>query len=96
MHVLRIFRLRRAKQEEACHTKLRDDISELVLFFKPQCDALAVSLHTFQNRAVIPRERRQPFPNNIRSSNPTLVELSAEKMSPYLLSNDFGFWQFRH
>ena len=52
------------------------------LFFKPQCDALAVSLHRFQPRAVIPRERGQPFPNNIRSSNPTLVELRAEEMNP--------------
>ena len=47
---------------------------------KPQCDALAVSLHPFQPRAVIPRERGQPFPNNIRSSNPTVVELRAEEM----------------
>ncbi len=83
MHVLRIFRLRRAKEKETCHAKLRDDISEFAIFFKPQCDALAVSLHTFQHRAVIPRERGQPFPNNIRPSNPTLVELRAEEMNSY-------------
>jgi hypothetical protein len=56
MHVLRVFRLRRRKEKEAGHAKLRDGISEFTLFLKPQCDALAVSLHTFQPRTAIPRE----------------------------------------
>jgi hypothetical protein len=96
MHVLWVFRLRRAKKKKACHTKLCDDISDLVPLYKPQCDALAVSLHTYQHRTVIPRERGQSFPNNIRSSHSTLVELRAEEMNPYLSGNDFGFRQFRH
>ena len=47
----------------------------------PQCAAEGVRL-TFQQRAVIPQERGQAFPNNIRPSNPTLVELRAEEMNP--------------
>jgi hypothetical protein len=82
VHVLRVFRLRRAKEKEACHAKLRDGISEFAPFPKPHRDALAVSLYTFQHRAVIPRERGQPFPNNIRSSHPALVELRADEMNP--------------
>jgi len=57
MHVLWIFRLRCAKEKEACHAKLRDDISEFVFFLKLQCDALAISLDPFQPRTEIPWER---------------------------------------
>jgi hypothetical protein len=91
MHMLRVFRLRRAKEKEAGHAKLRDDISEFAIILKPQCDALAVSLNPFQPRATIPPKRGQPFPNNIRSPNPTVAELSAEEVTPQLLSNDFSF-----
>jgi hypothetical protein len=82
MNVLRVFRLRIAKEKEACHAQLRDDIPKFSLIFKLQCDALAVSLHPFQPRTAIPRERGQPFSNNIRSSHPALAELSAKEMSP--------------
>jgi hypothetical protein len=82
MHVLRVFRLRCAKEKEAGHAKLRDDISMFALFLKLQRDALTVSLHPFQPCAVIPLNRGQPFPDNIRPSNPAVVELSAEEMSP--------------
>ena len=91
MNVLRVFRLGRAKEQEAGHAQLRDDIPKFSLIFKLQCDALAISLHPFQPRTAIPRERGQPFPNDVRSSHPALVELRAEEMSPYLLGNDFSF-----
>src|SRR4029077_1138701 len=91
MNVLREFRLRIAKEKEPCHAQLRDDIPKFSLIFKLQCDALSISLHPFQRRTVIPRERGQPFPNNIRSSHPTLDESCAEKTNPYLSGNDFGF-----
>ncbi len=82
MHMLRMFRLCRTKEEEAGHAKLSDDISMFALFLKLQRNALAISLHPFQSRTAVPRERGQSFPNDIRSSNPTIVELSAEEMSP--------------
>jgi hypothetical protein len=63
---------------------------------KPECDALSVSLHPLQARTEIPRERGQPFSNNIRPPNPTIVELRTEEMSPELLRNNFGFRQFGH
>jgi hypothetical protein len=91
MYVLWMFRLRRAKEKEACHAKLCDDIFDLTVFVKLQRNALAISLHLFQSRAAVPGARRNPFSDNIRSPNPTIVELSAEEMSPYLLSYDFGF-----
>jgi hypothetical protein len=91
MNVLRVFRLCIAKEKEACHAKLRDDISEFVILFKSQCNAFSVSLHPFHRRTVVPRERGQPFPDNIRSPHPALVELCAEEMNPYLPGNDFGF-----
>ena len=70
MNVLRMFGLRVAKEKEARHAKLRNDISEFVFFFKPQRDALSIALHVFQYRTAIPGERGQPFPDNIRSSHP--------------------------
>jgi len=96
MHMLRIFCLRRTEEQETCHAKFRYDISEFVLFLKPECDALSVSLHPFQARTEIPRERRKTFANNIRPPNPTVFELRTEEMSPYLLGNDFSFRQFGH
>jgi hypothetical protein len=47
MHVLRVFRLRCAKEKEAGHAKLSDDISRFALFLKLQRNALAVSLYPF-------------------------------------------------
>jgi len=91
MHMLWMFRLRRTKEKESCHAKLRDDISEFAFFLKLQRDALAVSLDPFQPRTAIPWERRQSFPNNVGSPNPTVVKLCAQEMNPYLLGNDFGF-----
>jgi hypothetical protein len=81
MHMLRVFRMRGAKEKEAGHAKLRDDISEFALFLKLKRDALAVSLHPFQPRTTIPPKRGQPFPNDIRSPNPTVAELSAKEVS---------------
>jgi hypothetical protein len=79
--MLQVLRLRRTKEKKACHAKLGDDISEFALFLKPQSNALAVSLYPFQPCTAVPRECGQPFPDNIRPSNPTVVELSAEEMS---------------
>jgi hypothetical protein len=44
MDVLRVLRLCMAKKQETCHAKLRDDISEFVIFFELQCDALSMAL----------------------------------------------------
>src|SRR5262249_32177633 len=96
MDVLRVFRLCTRKEQEACHAKLRDDISEFVIFFELQCDALSIALYALQRRTAIPPERGQPFSNNISSSYPTLDESCADKTNPYLLGNDFGFREFRH
>jgi hypothetical protein len=63
---------------------------------KPECDALSVSRHPFQARTEIPRKRGQTFSNDIRPPNPTIVELRAKEIGPYLPGNDFGFRQFRH
>jgi hypothetical protein len=44
MDVLRVLRLYMGKEQEACHAKLRDDISEFIIFFELQCDALSIAL----------------------------------------------------
>jgi hypothetical protein len=96
MYVLRVFRLCRTKEQETGHAQLCNDVSKVALFVKSQRDALTVSRHPFQPRTAIPPECGQPLTNDIRSPNPTVVELRTEEMSPYLLSHDFGFRQFRH
>jgi hypothetical protein len=54
MHMLWMFRLRRTKEKEAGHPKLRDNISESAFFLKLQGNALAVSLDPFQPRTAVP------------------------------------------
>jgi hypothetical protein len=45
MHMLRVFGVHGAKEEKPCHAKLSDDVTMILLFFKPEHDALAVSLN---------------------------------------------------
>ena len=60
-------------------------------FLNPSATLFPYRSTPSSTRTVIPRERGQPFPNNIRSSYPAFVEVCAKETNPYLSGNDFGF-----
>ncbi len=91
-----MLRPRRLEQEESGHPKLGHYVATDTVVRKSQGDTLAESLHRLQADTTIPRQRVEPFPYDICTSNPYIPQLCSKETSTDLPGNDFCFWKLGH